>query len=287
MNQLDLFTEKENPATNEGKEKKSSHTLDTFRMNYTEITWTQLLLKVWALLRVPFISAKHQLIQNAKNYVRTKPFPWFRLALVLLFFYAYFKKDMQFNINMGRGNTSISSEKNEAVDGAKLNMGNFARTANYQPVSKEGSVNLGDEQVQNYVRRFNKVALSEMEKFGIPASIKMGQAILASNAGKNQLAEQFNNHFAITCEGGANCKSFATAQQMAMVQHFATAWESWRAHSMLLSSPRYNHLQSYGKDYKKWANGLEAAGYGAKNQYANQLIQVIDRYQLQQLDAMK
>ncbi|MEM1121411.1 MAG: glucosaminidase domain-containing protein [Bacteroidota bacterium] len=287
MNQLDLFTKEDITSKQEDKKAKSSSTVDTYRMNYKEISWTQLLLKIWMLLRVPFISAKHHVLQNVKEYVRTKPFPWFRLALVLLFFYAYFKKDMQFNINMGRGNTSLSSEGNSPVDGAKLAMGGFAKTANYKAVSTAKSVSLNDELVQTYVRRFSKVALAEMEKFDIPASVKMGQAILASSAGKNQLANQFNNHFALTCEGGANCESFSTTQQMAMVQHFATAWESWRAHSVLLSGARYNHLKNYGRDYKKWANGLEAAGYGAKSRYAEQLIQVIDRYQLQQLDAMK
>lgn len=280
MNQLNLFPQEKTNTTKKTSPKKNI--LDAYRKQYAEINWQHLVWKILVALRVPLTSAKHQLITSGKAFLNIKPFPWFRVALVLLFAYVFFKKDLQFNINMG-GDSGILSEEKSKTPPSKLTMGGFAQTANYTK-EKTNTIHLNDSDVAAYIKRFRKVAIVEMNKFGIPASIKMGQAILASHAGKNSLAQQFNNHFALTCNEGTNCENFQVGNQTAMIKTYQSAWESWRNHSQLLSSDSYAHLKSHNKQYKKWAKGLEKAGYGNANNYSHQLIQVIERYDLMQLD---
>jgi len=283
MNQLNLFPKVEIKETKSKSQRDNTYSLNTYKKMYAEISWKQLLLKILVALRVPLISAKHQFLTYIKNYWRTRPFPWFRVALALLFVYVFFQKDMRFNINMGTPPAILSQEENGAS--SKLTMGGFATNASYS-AKKVGKVQLNEVDVEAYIKRFTKVALVEMNKFGVPASIKMGQAILASHAGKNSLALQYNNHFATTCNGGENCQDLRIGNQTAKINTYQSAWESWRSHSQLLSASTYAHLKAYNKNYKKWAQGLEDAGYGNATNYSQQLIQVIETYQLYKLDSL-
>lgn len=286
MNQLNLFLETETKKRQEKNINHSNNRIDIYRRIYKEITWQQLLLKILVALKVPFVAAKHQLMtttkSSIKNYFSSRPFPWFRLALVLLFVYAFFQKDLQFNINMGAPN--ILSE--EATSSAsKLMVGGFPQAVKHTETKTRSTItHLNDKTVEAYINRFKRIAIVEMNKFDIPASIKMGQALLASHAGTNSLASQYNNHFAITCKEGANCENFQIGNQSAMVKNYPSAWESWRNHSQLLSTSKYASLKGYKKNYKKWATGLETAGFSQANNYSQQLIQVIEKYQLYQLD---
>ncbi len=284
MNQLNLFPK---TTTKKGQEKtntNTAHKIDIYRRVYKKISWQQLLKKLLVSMKVPFIAAKHQIITNVKvsvkNYLTTHPFPWFRLALILLFLYAFFQKDLQFNINLG-GPNNLSEETTSSS--SKLMVGGIPQTVKYT-TPKSTTINLNDKSVEAYINRFKRIAVIEMDKFGIPASIKMGQALLASHAGTNSLANQYNNHFAITCIEGANCEHFQIGDQSAMIKSYQNAWESWRNHSQLLSTSKYATLKAYKKNYKKWAIGLEQAGFSQANNYSTQLIQVIEKYQLNQLD---
>lgn len=284
MNQLNLFPEAETKKEKETTNTTATNRIDIYRRVYKEITWQQLVKKLLIALKVPFIAAKHHIITNVKsgvkNYLNTHPFPWFRLALVLLFLYAFFQKDLQFNINLGGANT-LSEEK--INPSSKLMVSGIPRVVKHT-APENITLNLNDKSVEAYINRFKRVAIVEMDKFDIPASIKMGQALLASHAGTNSLAKQYNNHFAITCIDGADCESFQVGNQSAMIKKYGSAWESWRNHSQLLSTPKYTTLKNYKKNYKKWASGLEAAGFSQTNNYGEQLIQVIEKYQLYQLD---
>jgi len=279
-----FFPKPKAQKTQEKTNNTTKNRIDIYRKVYREITWQQLLKKLLVAIKVPFIAAKHQFMTKAKssiqNYFSTRPFPWFRLALVLLFLYAFFQKDLQFNINLGGPNT-LSEETTDAS--SKLMVGGFSQTVKHTSPIITG-VTLDDGAVKAYINRFKKVSVVEMNKFDIPASIKMGQALLASHAGTNSLANQYNNHFAITCVDGANCESFQIGNQSAMVKTYQSAWESWRNHSQLLSTSKYAPLKAYKKNYKKWAKGLEAAGFSQANNYSQQLIQIIEKYQLYQLD---
>jgi flagellum-specific peptidoglycan hydrolase FlgJ len=142
--------------------------------------------------------------------------------------------------------------------------------------------------VKNYVERFQDLAKKEMKKFGIPASISLAQGLIESRAGASKLAVQNNNHFGIKCFSRnckqGHCTNFTDDSHKDFFRKFKKPWESWRAHSQLLASGRYAKLQSHGRDYRKWAYGLQAAGYASDRNYAEKLIGIIERYDLHKYD---
>ncbi len=140
---------------------------------------------------------------------------------------------------------------------------------------------------KKYIERFARVAITEMEKYGVPASITLAQALLESDAGASKLARESNNHFGIKCRRQClecTCRNYADDDRYDMFRVFNTAWESFRTHSRLMHDERYRHLLRHGTDYRKWAEGLEAAGYATDPQYAEKLIQIIEYFDLYLFD---
>lgn len=140
-----------------------------------------------------------------------------------------------------------------------------------------------------YVTRFAKVAQTEMEKFGVPASIILAQGLLESDAGDSRLSVNNNNHFGVkcfsrTCRKG-HCSNFTDDSHKDFFRIYQNPWESYRAHSQLLRAQRYLHLYKLGKaDYKSWAMGLKRAGYATDKNYGEKLINLIEELELHQYD---
>jgi flagellum-specific peptidoglycan hydrolase FlgJ len=53
---------------------------------------------------------------------------------------------------------------------------------------------------REYINMYSDVAIVEMNKYNIPASIKMAQGILESSSGNSPLAKEAKNHFGIKCK---------------------------------------------------------------------------------------
>ncbi|RMG88118.1 MAG: mannosyl-glycoprotein endo-beta-N-acetylglucosamidase [Bacteroidetes bacterium] len=144
------------------------------------------------------------------------------------------------------------------------------------------------ENCRKYVERFARLAMTEQRKFAIPASITLAQALLESDAGASRLATESNNHFGIKCRAkcrGCTCRNYSDDDVYDMFRVFDTAWASFREHSILLSSERYQKLKHFGStDYKSWAYGLQQAGYATDKKYAQKLIQIIEALDLYQFD---
>jgi len=144
---------------------------------------------------------------------------------------------------------------------------------------------------REYVQRFAPVAVAEMEKFGIPASVILAQGLLESNAGEAKLARTTNNHFGIKCFSNkcknGHCANFADDSHKDFFVRYDNVWGSYRAHSLLLkNNRRYKnlfHLPPY--DYKEWSKGLEKAGYATDAQYAEKVIAIIQNLGLHRYDA--
>jgi flagellum-specific peptidoglycan hydrolase FlgJ/LysM repeat protein len=150
----------------------------------------------------------------------------------------------------------------------------------------------------NYVQRFNQAAVIEMERVGIPASITLAQGILESSAGTSELARQANNHFGIKCGGNWNGKTFYRADddrddkgniKESCFRKYETVEQSYLDHGEFLKdpkkTPRYGYLFNLDRtDYKSWAHGLQAAGYATSLEYATSLIDLIERYHLDEYD---
>lgn len=138
--------------------------------------------------------------------------------------------------------------------------------------------------VDEYVKRYAKIAVSEMHIYQIPASITLAQGILESNCGKSELSRKYNNHFGIKCKSKGNCVNYHDDDPDDMFRIFDSAWHSFREHSKLLSSDRYKQLKKHGNDYKKWSYGLKKCGYATDKKYAENLIKIIEKYNLHEYD---
>jgi len=140
-----------------------------------------------------------------------------------------------------------------------------------------------EEAVKAYIQRFAKVAVTEMDKFNIPASVTLGQSLIASQAGTSIIAKQTNNYFNLECKTAWE-KETATYDGACM-RSYETAWFSFRNHSKYISEGDYKSLTHLDKtDYKRWAKGLQLAQYSKDNLYAEKLIRVIEQYELHTFD---
>jgi len=153
----------------------------------------------------------------------------------------------------------------------------------------DSEINSINNKCKAYARRFAPVAMAEMGRYGVPASVTVAQAILHSNAGDDALASKHNNHFGIRCFSKecpkGHCSHHGTQAHKSFYRNFNTAWESFRAHSLLLTNKKYQHLLKLDKkDYQGWAKGLQKAGYSKDSQYAAKLIRIIEAMQLAELD---
>lgn len=140
-----------------------------------------------------------------------------------------------------------------------------------------------------YVEAYKDIAISEMHAYGIPASIKLAQAILESGSGNSRLARDANNHFGIKCHGwqGRTIRADDDAPQECF-RAYDNAEQSFRDHSLFLTTrPRYSALFDLDiTDYKGWARGLRKAGYATNPRYADLLIKIIEDLQLYRYDTM-
>jgi len=139
----------------------------------------------------------------------------------------------------------------------------------------------------DYIENFKGVAIEEMNKYGIPASITLAQGILESGSGNSSLARFANNHFGIKCTSDWRGKGYYKDddQKDDCFRVYKDARESYRDHSEFLKRKRYSALFELDKnDYRNWALGLKAAGYATNPKYPDLLINLIDKYQLFRYD---
>ncbi len=138
-----------------------------------------------------------------------------------------------------------------------------------------------------YIAKYKDIAISQMYKYNIPASIILAQGCLESGNGNSTLALEANNHFGIKChqwEGDSLLHDDDSLQEC--FRKYANPFDSYRDHSEFLKTrPRYSNLFALGReDYKNWAQGLKAAGYATNPQYAELLIEIIESNRLYAYD---
>ncbi len=141
-----------------------------------------------------------------------------------------------------------------------------------------------------YIAKFKPIAISEMNKHGIPASITLAQGILESGSGKGRLAIKANNHFGIKCHDWNGAKIYHDDDRsQECFRKYKDASYSFRDHSDFLTKrKRYGILFRLEKtDYKAWAKELRRAGYATDKKYPQKLIALIERYELYKYDMLK
>ena len=137
---------------------------------------------------------------------------------------------------------------------------------------------------EQYINRYSSMAVDQMNRYRIPASITLAQGLLESSAGTSRLARQGNNHFGIKC-GGSWRGRYMLVNDDAPNERFrvySSVRESYEDHSRFLTeNRRYAGLFRLSTtDYKGWAHGLKSAGYATNPRYASLLINVIEKYDL-------
>ncbi|NMC40177.1 MAG: LysM peptidoglycan-binding domain-containing protein, partial [Bacteroidales bacterium] len=143
---------------------------------------------------------------------------------------------------------------------------------------------------REYIDRYSEIAMSEMRRTGVPASITLAQGIIESGNGRSRLAVEGNNHFGIKCHKdwtGPTIRHHDDRRNECF-RKYRSAEESFIDHSdFLRNTPRYRFLFDLDPtDYKNWAKGLKKAGYATNPDYAGMLIRKIEEYGLYEYDRL-
>ena len=155
-----------------------------------------------------------------------------------------------------------------------------------------------NEKAYSYIEKYKDIAVTEMRRSGIPASIKLAQGMLESRWGESELAVKANNHFGIKCgsqwsgpsmyrtddDYGADGKKIESC-----FRAYDDAKSSYISHTDFLTEPkkqsRYGFLFDYASnDFEAWAKGLRQAGYATDPSYGDKLIFAINKYGLEKYD---
>ena len=145
-----------------------------------------------------------------------------------------------------------------------------------------------NKQYESYIKQYWDLAVEEMKKYRIPASITLAQGLLESGAGQSTLARKSNNHFGIKCGSDWRGKTVSHDDDARgeCFRAYKHPKQSYEDHSKFLANrPRYSSLFKLDiTDYKGWARGLKKAGYATNPRYAEQLIGIIELYDLHKYD---
>ncbi|MGI6242745.1 MAG: glucosaminidase domain-containing protein [Prevotella sp.] len=146
------------------------------------------------------------------------------------------------------------------------------------------------KQYQTYFDQYKDLAIEQMLRYHIPASITLAQGVFESAAGRSLLATRGNNHFGIKCHGWTGRSMTYNDDAIGeCFRAYDNPRESYEDHSKFLTqSRRYSRLFSLSiTDYRGWAHGLKACGYATNPRYAYKLIDIIEQYKLYLYDRAK
>uniref|UniRef100_A0AB33J3H8 Peptidoglycan hydrolase n=1 Tax=Prevotella sp. GTC17259 TaxID=3236795 RepID=A0AB33J3H8_9BACT len=136
---------------------------------------------------------------------------------------------------------------------------------------------------QTYINQYKDLAIEQMLKYNIPASITLAQGLLESGAGTSELTLKGNNHFGIKCHNWQGRTIYHNDDaENECFRSYDNALQSYEDHSKFLTRhSRYSRLFTLDRtDYRGWAHGLKACGYATNPRYATKLIEIIQLYKL-------
>ncbi len=143
---------------------------------------------------------------------------------------------------------------------------------------------------QSYIDQYKDLAIEQMLRYRIPASITLAQGIFESGAGRSELSLKGNNHFGIKCHGWTGASIYHDDDELGeCFRAYQSVHDSYEDHSKFLSgSQRYQRLFRLSPtDYRGWAVGLKECGYATNPLYAQKLIELIELYRLYEFDTAK
>lgn len=226
---------------------------------------------------------------------------WFKIGIAVLLVFILLKKDLAFSVNMRapgeqrpekpahqakkEKTQEILTDAQPVAEKAKPTLFDVSLFGKKKraPRALDELQKVDDAAVQAYLKRFARVAASESEKFGIPASVILANAALQSYAGQRAISQKGNNHFALPCTSDWKGASEEVAGKCFRV--YENAWTSFRDHSYYITTGRMAELKNLkNADYKTWAKALENSDFSNDEDYGVQLRKVIEKYELTKLD---
>lgn len=241
---------------------------------------------------------------------------WIKLVVIGIVVQIIMSKDIQFSVDLSSAKAGIYAEQEGMLEGEPFdvnlkeetveaghadpsipqaantfsNLG-FVLNPNYAKKHKVAKriVKYHNGKCKEYVKKYAKLSQAEMRQYGIPASIKLAQGLLESNAADSRLAKANNNHFGIKCFSKkckkGHCSNFTDDSHKDFFRKYTSVKASYKAHSEFLQKDRYIHLKELGTtDYQSWAHGLKKAGYATDKRYADKLIRIIEALELYEYD---
>ena len=244
------------------------------------IDWQLLYRRLKLRIRQLFSSARHRVAQTEytpPSWALKFRFSWFRLGLVAIALFVFTQKQVDFTVSVGKLGVSAGSAPSTAAATVahRTNSSSSPTPASRMSVlpgthsTPAASANQWDvgqydaATVRAYINRFERVAKTEEEKFGIPAAAKLAIAILESDAGTNPKARENNNHFGAATANG----------------YYANAWNNWRAHSDMIRL-EYPSLIQFNANWRQWVEALSKTDYSNDPQYTQKLAAIIEHYSL-------
>lgn len=227
---------------------------------------------------------------------------WFKIAVAVLLLYLSVKKEVRLQMNMHTpsGQPAEAPAKagrfrerfTELLIGTKAVQGPLpgAEQLDFQPFKKEGDFSgvralaaIAPPMREAFIQRFGRVAKAEQEKFGIPASIVLGNALLISKSGESMQVKLGLNFFGLICSDDWKGEKGEIEGQC--YRYYESAWMSFRDHSLFLTTGKFSGMRELkNAGYTEWAEALEEAGYHPFPNYSAQVLRVIREYQLEKWD---
>lgn len=221
--------------------------------------------------------------------------PWTKAVVLILLMVLATRQELSFSISINGsdllgGHSPISTQSVAGVIAPVRNVSQLVTNEVAKPKPTRTWTAKQQRQLA-YVAEYRSIALAEMQKNSVPASITLAQGLLESNIGKSGLATRNNNHFGIKCFSKScqkgHCTNFSDDSHKDFFRKFSSVKESFHAHSQLLKKDRYQQLFKLRiNDYKGWSHGLSKAGYATDPKYANKLINLIETLDLDQYDVL-
>ncbi|MCB9081232.1 MAG: glucosaminidase domain-containing protein [Lewinellaceae bacterium] len=246
-------------------------------------------------------------MQKVLDYTRKN---WLKIGIALLLLFLAMKKDLSFNINLNtpaaipdsgpqeipvniptKSERYTDNKRSKAFSEASSEMpvDRFElqpfTTDPTQPLSSALSAlqEVNEATREAFIQRFAKVAVAERDKFGIPASLILANALLLSQGGQSDLAQDGNNFFQLRCT--TDWQGPTLNQGKECYRQYESAWMSFRDHSYFLTTGHFSKLRQLGaKNYQAWAKGMEETGYPGEKGYAKQVVKLIRDYKLARWD---
>ena len=216
---------------------------------------------------------------------------WFKISLLLLIVLSILKRDFSFSFHFGEAQKihpkamsvteKMTDEKNNTETTLSLAENFFSL-----PTSPNALANVSSKTQIAYLKRYASVVVNERKKCGVSASFILAVALLQSKAGSSECVINSFNQFNLLNNSGWQGETITEGNLT--FRKYPSVWMSFRDHSLYITSGKFSALKGTDvTDYKTWAQKLQQLGYADNApMFLKEVLDVIEKYQLQRLDTM-